>query len=99
MPADLANDAAVLAAGYTKVQTDYGALKNPRYETTYARHLTAQPGASGGPVRATGVSNTSAAAADTQAVAALNGFRKHRYGADTAVNSGSAGSAHTTDST
>ncbi len=97
MPADLASAAAAVTAGWTKTQLDRDASVNPRYSTRFEKHLTQQAGASGGPVRADGESNVSAAAADTAALAALNGFRKHRYGTDTAVNAGSTGGTLTTD--
>jgi hypothetical protein len=41
MPTDFANDAAVVAAGYKKVQLDRGASVTPRYETTYSKPITA----------------------------------------------------------
>jgi hypothetical protein len=52
----------------------------------------------GRPVRAYG-QGSSQAAAEAQALAGLNGFRKHRYGADTALNKKPAtGAAFTADS-
>lgn len=91
MPADLASAAAAVTAGYTKTQYDWGAAKNPRYETLFEKHMLGIPGYSGGPVRHNGQSNVSAAAADTAALAALNGWRKNRYGVDTNVNQGHTG--------
>ena len=81
MPTNLADDAAVIAAGYKKVQTDFGASAVPRYETCYAKPISGYAGGSGGLSQAHGVSSVSAAAAaDTAAVAALNGWRNARYG-------------------
>ena len=99
MPSDLASATAAVTAGWTKTQLDRGGSANPRYSTRFEKHLTQQAGASGGPVRADGESNVSAATADTAALAALNGFRQVRYGRDTAVNFGSTGIVHTTDAT
>jgi len=99
MPTDIASAAAAVTAGYSKTQLDRGASFNPRYSTRFEKHLTGQAGASGGPVRADGESNVSAAAADTAALAALNGFRQVRYGRAAALNFGSTGGAHTADST
>ena len=91
---DFANDAAVVAAGYSKTQLDRGASANPRYQTTYGKHIVGEPGGgSGHEHRAVGVSNTSAAAADTAAVNALNGQRTLRWGAGATGNKGSRASA------
>ena len=98
MPTNLVDDAAVIAAGYKKVQTDFGASANPRYQTAYTKPITGYAGGSGRLQQAHGVSNTSAAAADTAAVAALNGWRNHRYGfAAAGGNLGPAGTALTVD--
>jgi hypothetical protein len=92
MPTAHASAAAAVTAGWTKMQLDRGASVNPRYETTFEKHLTGQAGQSGGPLRAYGVSNVSAAAADTAALASLNGFRDYRYGTPAAGgNFGSSG--------
>jgi hypothetical protein len=42
--------------------------------------MVGEPGASGHLLKSEGESNASQAAADTQALTALNGQRKHRYG-------------------
>lgn len=110
-----ANDAAVTGAGYRKVQIDRGATpgvqdKNPapRFMTHYSKPVTGAAGGSGdggGLLEAFGESNVSAAAADTQAVAALNAERQHRYGGSPGRASGGAesptsrGGTHTADST
>lgn len=98
MPADLANAAAAVSAGYSKTQIDMGAGKSPRYRTVLEKYVTGDS-ASGSPLRAYGESDVSAAAADTQAVNALNKQRQHRYGTDgTNVNKGSrSGATLTTD--
>ncbi len=45
-----ADDTAVLAAGYKKVQTDFGASAVPRYQTCYAMPITGYAGGSGQPL-------------------------------------------------
>ena len=98
MPTNLADDAAVIAAGYKKTQTDFGASAVPRYQTCYAKPISGYAGGSGSLAQAHGVSNVSAAAADTAAVAALNGWRNARYGfAAAGGNRGPAGVALTVD--
>lgn len=77
--ADLADHAAATTAGYKRIQIDRGAGTGPRYTSTYEKQLVGEPGASGSMFRATGTSDVSQAAADTQALAALNGQRRHRY--------------------
>lgn len=79
--ADLADAAAAVSAGYKKTQTDRGAASpNLRYVTDFTKPMV---GVTGAPAsveqRAVGESSTSAAAADTQALAALNAQREHRH--------------------
>src|SRR5262245_36803691 len=82
--ADFADAAAAVAAGYTKRQVDRGAslplqMNNQlRYRTILEKTLTLA-----GLWQAFGESSTSAAAADTQAVASLNANRRHRYAGPT----------------
>lgn len=98
MPTDLADWTAAAAAGYVRVQLDKGAAANPRYYTTIEKHLIGAVGDGQHRIRAEGESNVSQAAADSQALAALNGQRKSRYGASTAVGTSGRGGAHTVDS-
>lgn len=91
----LANIAAATAAGYKEVVTDRGAsFANPavRYEVLLEKPVVGEPGkATPQPIRAYG-QGSSQANAETQALAALNGQRDHRYGKDSAaVSKGSAG--------
>jgi hypothetical protein len=51
----------------------------PRYLSRYEKQMVGQPGASGGLMAAEGNPDVSQAAADTVALNALNGQRKHRY--------------------
>jgi hypothetical protein len=94
VPTNLANDAAVIAAGYAKTTCDRGTS----FETTYSKHMAGYASGNNIVATATGYSTVSAAAADTQAVAALNGWRNHRYGFDaTARSLGPFGTAMTVD--
>jgi hypothetical protein len=77
--ADLADHTAATTAGYARVQQDRGAGKSPRYVSRYEKSLVGEPGASGHLLKAEGNSDVSQAAADTQALAALNGQRAFRY--------------------
>jgi hypothetical protein len=79
MPADLADHAAATTAGYKRIQIDRGSGVNPRYFSRYEKPTIGQPGAPGGLFIAEGSSNVDQATADAQALAALNGQRKHRY--------------------
>jgi hypothetical protein len=76
-----ADHAAAIAAGYKRLQIDRGAGSgsDPRYISTYEKWMVGEPGASGFMLRATGNSNVDQATADTQALAALNAQRNHRY--------------------
>jgi hypothetical protein len=76
---DLADHAAATAAGYKLIQQDRGASRSPRYISLYEKWMVGEPGASGSMLRAEGHSDVSQAAANTVALNALNGQRKHRY--------------------
>jgi hypothetical protein len=76
---DLADHSAANTAGYKRIQTDRGAGSSPRYLSRYEKHMIGQPGASGGLMSAEGNSDVSQEAADTVALNALNGQRKHRH--------------------
>jgi hypothetical protein len=94
MPSNLANIAAAIAAGYSETVNDKGAsFADPahRYTVTLEKHLVGDNGQSGGPTRAYG-QGSSQANAETQALAALNAQRGHRY-----AGSGSNGGTLTTD--
>lgn len=81
MPSAHANIAAVQAAGFLVTQTDRGAtFGNDRFLTVIQKWMTGG-GTSGHLLKAHGVSSVSQAAADTNAVAALNKQRDLRYGA------------------
>jgi hypothetical protein len=78
--ADLASIAAAQSAGYKETVNDKGAsFGADRFTVTLEKHLVGEPGgSSGGPWRAYGQGATQAAA-ETQALAALNAQRAHRY--------------------
>lgn len=77
---DFANPAAAVTAGYIKTQIDRGASAAIRYATIL--EINVNSGEAGTtPFRAYGESNSSAAAADTQANVCLNEQRIARYGA------------------
>src|SRR6266852_6870631 len=92
---DLADNAAAVAAGYTRTQTDRGVGKSPRYLSGYSKPIVEEAGASGGLLRSDGNSDFSQAAADTQALNALNVQRRHRYGGSPGRASGDANSVGT----
>jgi len=106
---DLATPAAAVTAGYAKIQIDRGVasaqVRNPpaRYATIFEKWLTGEPGTNGFNLRAVGEDNSSAANADTAALAALNSKRTFRYGKGTNQNSGAlpgnSGTQHTVDVT
>lgn len=106
MPAvtDYANEAAALTAGYKKIQIDRGVGKSDRFITTLEKPMTGA-GISGYLYKATGTSEVSAAAADTQCLVVLNAERRARYGGSPGRSSGdgdsphSRGGAHTIDQT
>lgn len=94
---DLANAAAATTAGYTKTQVDYGAGKSPRFLTIFDKLGSGSSEQSHAPLRAVGISDVSAAAADTQAVACLNGLRNVRYGTGATAGRDQHGKQHTFD--
>jgi hypothetical protein len=78
--ADHENIAAAQAAGYKEIVLDRGASYGAnRFEITLEKPIAGEPGASGGMRRAYGRGSTQAAA-EKQALAALNEQRVHRYG-------------------
>ncbi len=106
MPAvtDHANEAASLSAGFKKLQIDRGAGKTDRFQTILEKLVTGA-GSVGGRFQAIGVSDVSAAAADTAAFNALQAQRRHHYGGAPGRASGDSdspdrrGSTHTIDQT
>lgn len=110
---DFASAAAAVTGGYAKTQVDRGAPSgapnlNPgqplRYMTVFDKP-TAGAAQSGSTLRGVGESGASAAAADTQALAALNANRRAYYGGSPGRASGDAdspnsrGQGHTIDVT
>jgi hypothetical protein len=87
VPADLASNAAAVGEGYARIQTDWGATKNPRYQTRYEKMYDGDA-QSGGMRLIDGYDNVSQANADTNALNSLNAFRRNLYGTDTSVNKG-----------
>ena len=106
---DLASPAAAVTAGYTKIQIDRGVpsaqVRNPpaRYVTIFEKWLTGEPGYGGFNLRSVGEDNSSAANADTAALAVLNSKRGLRYGKGGNQNAGAlpanAAFQHTVDVT
>lgn len=78
--ANHANNAAAVAAGWRRTQTDSGVAGPDRYRTEYSKPTVGQAGYGGGLLTATGVSSVDQATADTNALNALNEQRKHVYG-------------------
>ena len=78
---DLASIAAVTAAGYVRTRIDLGATVTTRYGTRLTRPMNGGAGQQGRLFEAEAWSATSAAQADTNALAALNAQRLTRYGA------------------
>jgi hypothetical protein len=76
---DLADHNAATTAGYRRIQVDRGVDYSPRSISKYEKPSTGQPGSSGGLMSAEDNSDVSQAAADTIALNALNGQRRHRY--------------------
>jgi hypothetical protein len=102
---DHANLAAAQAAGYVAIQQDRGAgATYDRFVTTLEKWATGVQEV-GHLRRATGTSMSSQAAADTNAVNALNAQRRHEFGGAPGRASGdgdsphSRGGSHTIDST
>lgn len=103
MPAELANDAAAVAAGYTSTVFDRGSdAGGPRFVRYYRKRVTNEPGRSYVTIEAVG-NGVDQATADANALSALNKQRDHRYGgapgrADADASSpGPDGSSLTTD--
>lgn len=98
---DHANEAAAVAAGWAKLQTDRGATASPRYVTEFWKPLTGAPAGASGKAfcGGRGESNVSQAAADTVGFNSLQGFRTLRYGKDAAVSKDGGGNQHTVDLT
>lgn len=95
---DIASAAAAVAAGYTKTQTDRGVgSASPRFLTTFTKMVVGASEQSHVELRAVGVSDVSAAAADTQAVTCLNGMRNIRYGTGATAGTDQHGKQHTFD--
>ena len=78
---DLASVALATAAGYARTRTDLGATVTTRYGTRLTRPMQGGAGQQGRLFEAEFWSPTSAAVADTGALAALNAQRLTRYGA------------------
>lgn len=96
MASDHATHAAAVTAGYTSTATDRGANANPRWQVVLEKRLTGA-GSSGVMFRAIG-EGASQAAAEAQALAALNAQRAHRYGRGATNNTSSrVGAALTAD--
>jgi len=107
---DFANPAAAVAGGYRKTQIDRGAgvggiAPAPRFQTIFDKPVTGATGDSGQRFEAFGDSTVDAATADTNALAALNAQRRHRYGGSAgrasaqAESNTSRGGVHTVDLT
>jgi hypothetical protein len=98
---DLADNAAALAAGWTRVQTDRGVGRSPRFTSEYEKPTIGAVATASGTNTSGGFggADASQAAADTIALAALNGFRRLRYGADATAGKDGRGGQHTHDST
>ena len=96
---DFANNAAAVAAGWKRVQTDRGATANPRYLTHYELIVVGTAGESGCILKADGEANDAQATADTNALAAVNGQRKVRYGAGSSAGKSGYTTSHTFDVT
>jgi hypothetical protein len=94
---DLANNAAAVSAGYARVQTDRGAGRSPRYTSRYEKPMASPAGDAGYLEKAEGNSDVDQATADTNALTALNGQRRLRYGADAAAGKTGRGNQHTFD--
>jgi hypothetical protein len=97
---DLANLAAATAAGYKLTEHDTGVASDPkRFKTTLAKWITGGAAEAGFEFRADGFDSTSQANARTNAVAALNGARKLRWGAGATANKDLQGNTLTIDVT
>lgn len=90
---DFANNAAALAAGYVRTQTDRGAgAPYDRFKSEYVKPVnggTTNPGQGDGVcIRAVGTDQSAQATADTNALNALNDQRQHYYGGSAGRASG-----------
>lgn len=94
---DLASIAASTAAGYARTRIDLGATVTTRYGTRLTRPMRGGADQQGRLFEAEAWSATSAAQADTNALAALNAQRRVRYGAGSAAGTDGHGSALTFD--
>jgi hypothetical protein len=84
----LADNTAATTEGWARVQVDRGATASPRYLTRYEKPYDGDA-QSGGIHLCIGDDNASQVAADTEALNALNAYRRYLYGADaTNVNKG-----------
>jgi hypothetical protein len=95
---DHANETAATTAGWRKVQTDRGAGSSPRYITRFEKNVGNVGNRSSAVDSHQGESDVSQAAADTAALAALNGGRKLRYGAGATAGTDGRGTSLTFDS-
>lgn len=99
--AALADLSAATTAGYKEIVNDNGIVGSTRFTVTLEKPSVGDPdGGSGSTIRAYGQGSTQNAA-ETAAVAALNGQRLQRYGADSGpVSTGKKNTnAHTVDKT
>ena len=95
---DLANLAAATAAGYKLIEHDSGVVGDgKRFKSTLEKYVTGGATQAGTLIRADGFDVTSQANARTNAVAALNQQRKHRWGAGATGNKDLAGNTLTID--
>lgn len=93
----LASIATATAAGYARIRIDLGASVTVRYGTRLSKSTTGGAGQQGRLFPAEAWSATSAAQADTNALAALNGQRGLRYGFGATAGRDALGSALTFD--
>ncbi len=86
---DFANHAAALAGGYQRVQGSVSDVKGlTTYFSRYEKILTGQPGETDVIESAEATSTVDQATADTAVLAALNEQRQERYGAGSALDTG-----------
>ena len=76
---DLANAAAAVSAGYSKIQTTNVEKGVTIYKTRFEKWLSGDNGMAGFLQSVQGQSTVDANTADTNALAALNAVRRHRY--------------------
>lgn len=96
---DLASVAAATAAGYQRTRVDYGSTTDAqnRYVTRFTKPMVGGSGQQGRLLEAEAASATSAAQADTNALAALNAQRAHRYAFGATAGTDGHGAALTFD--